>query len=295
MSLAFPTTPDVDHHEQVRDAVAKLPEGDRTVIDLHYFAGLTQASAAASLGLREGTMAMRLTRARDRLGKIIAHRGPTLGATALVSLLTESPTPVAEPSFLARIYQVVPTHGSAPIRPLPNGKIWWGTKELGLGAAAILVIGSTWLALSPSKPHTVEKPRPATISTAAQAPATKAAGKSTRAIQSPSGTTTTLEGTQEEIISTTTSITLSFSNVHLTLNKNVRSSGRLVVIEAKCSAGISERLTAGGRPDWRRKECSVMDIQRSLSAPCPISQSGSTGARARLPPGGEIHHPGCGH
>ena len=29
----------------------------------------------------------------------------------------------------------------------------------------------------------------------------------------------------------------------------MKMSGRPVVIEAKCSAGISERLTAGGRPD----------------------------------------------
>jgi RNA polymerase sigma-70 factor (ECF subfamily) len=47
--------------------LAKLPEQDRAVIDLVDLAGLQPKEAAAALGLKPGTIRMRLMRARSRL------------------------------------------------------------------------------------------------------------------------------------------------------------------------------------------------------------------------------------
>jgi RNA polymerase sigma-70 factor (ECF subfamily) len=49
--------------------LARLPEGDRAVIDLVDLAGLQPKEAAAALGLPPGTVRMRLMRARARLRK----------------------------------------------------------------------------------------------------------------------------------------------------------------------------------------------------------------------------------
>ena len=52
---------------ELRDAIARLPERDREVIWLRYFAGLDEAETAAALGCRRGTVKSRTSRALDRL------------------------------------------------------------------------------------------------------------------------------------------------------------------------------------------------------------------------------------
>lgn len=132
-----PTDADLDLPHHVREAVASLSEADRTAIELHYFAGMSQASAAAALGLREGTLAMRLSRARDRLGRILAGRGVTVGAAALIGLLANPTSPAAESSLLEKIQRVMPAPGSPPPVRVPVRQGWSWTHGLGLGAAAL--------------------------------------------------------------------------------------------------------------------------------------------------------------
>jgi RNA polymerase sigma factor (sigma-70 family) len=48
-------------------AVSRLPERDRAVIALRFFAGLSEAEAAQALGVPVGTVKSRLSRALDRL------------------------------------------------------------------------------------------------------------------------------------------------------------------------------------------------------------------------------------
>ena len=53
--------------QEVLDAVARLPDRDREVISLRYFAQLSEAEMAASLGCAPGTVKSRLSRALERL------------------------------------------------------------------------------------------------------------------------------------------------------------------------------------------------------------------------------------
>ncbi|MBA4192104.1 MAG: hypothetical protein C0467_29345 [Planctomycetaceae bacterium] len=56
----------------VREAVNGLPPEERQVIDLIFFNGLTQAEAAAIIGVHEDTVKRRWVRARTRLGEALA-------------------------------------------------------------------------------------------------------------------------------------------------------------------------------------------------------------------------------
>ncbi|MBQ8396607.1 MAG: sigma-70 family RNA polymerase sigma factor [Clostridia bacterium] len=64
--------------DELRDLLARLPETYRAVIHLHYFEELSTAEIAKTLGRREGTVRMQLTRARrmlhDRLTDISDER-----------------------------------------------------------------------------------------------------------------------------------------------------------------------------------------------------------------------------
>ena len=53
--------------DELRAAVARLPHGEREVIELCVWAGLDQDAAAVALGIRPGTVKSRLHRARRRL------------------------------------------------------------------------------------------------------------------------------------------------------------------------------------------------------------------------------------
>jgi RNA polymerase sigma-70 factor (ECF subfamily) len=62
--------------EQLLDAVARLPERDRQVVSLRYFAQLSEAETAQALGCAAGTVKSRLSRALDRLRAELGEEEP---------------------------------------------------------------------------------------------------------------------------------------------------------------------------------------------------------------------------
>jgi RNA polymerase sigma factor (sigma-70 family) len=69
----------VDSEQQihaVRAALRRLPAHERETIELVYWAELPLAEAAAVLGVAEGTVKARLSRARRRLPALLDHPGP---------------------------------------------------------------------------------------------------------------------------------------------------------------------------------------------------------------------------
>lgn len=54
-------------------AVNGLPEKERVVIALRFFADLSEAETAATLGIPAGTVKSRLSRAMNRLRKVVVH------------------------------------------------------------------------------------------------------------------------------------------------------------------------------------------------------------------------------
>ena len=57
--------------QEVRNAVMSLPEAHRDVVLCVYFQGMTDPEAAKALGLAEGTVKSRLSRAKDKLKQLL--------------------------------------------------------------------------------------------------------------------------------------------------------------------------------------------------------------------------------
>ncbi len=65
-----------EHIRAVRQALRQLPAHERETIELVYWAELRLAEAAEVLGVAEGTVKARLSRARRRLPALLDHPGP---------------------------------------------------------------------------------------------------------------------------------------------------------------------------------------------------------------------------
>ena len=61
-------------HVAIVAALSQVDEGQRAVVVLHYLADLGTAEIAAELGVPEGTVKSRLSRARDRLAGLLDDR-----------------------------------------------------------------------------------------------------------------------------------------------------------------------------------------------------------------------------
>jgi RNA polymerase sigma-70 factor, ECF subfamily len=60
--------------ERVRAAVAQLPALSREALVLRYFEGMSVAEAAETVGVRRGTLEVRLSRARQELRKVLGEK-----------------------------------------------------------------------------------------------------------------------------------------------------------------------------------------------------------------------------
>jgi RNA polymerase sigma factor (sigma-70 family) len=90
------------------DAVRALPEKYREPFVLCYLEGLTNAEAARRLACPSGTVATRLSRARDLLRARLTRRGVTLSAAGLaLALATGAATASVSPSLLAVVLRMI--------------------------------------------------------------------------------------------------------------------------------------------------------------------------------------------
>ncbi len=80
ISLRRPGSVTAETGDQLLDALATLPEPDRELLMLVAWEGLEPSEIARFLGVRPGTVAVRLHRARNRLAAALSHHAPTVTA-----------------------------------------------------------------------------------------------------------------------------------------------------------------------------------------------------------------------
>jgi RNA polymerase sigma factor (sigma-70 family) len=82
------------------EELARLPERHRAVVLLCELEGLSRRQAAARLGVSEGTVSSRLSRAKSRLRERLTRRGFALSTAALTSVLAQDAQAVLLPPVL---------------------------------------------------------------------------------------------------------------------------------------------------------------------------------------------------
>jgi RNA polymerase sigma factor (sigma-70 family) len=99
-AAASPTWDDVQ--AVLDEEIQRLPESFRVAFVHCALEGKTVPEAAAELGVKEGTLSSRLTRARQRLQRQLARRGIKLAALLAALSVAESTAPAGVPAGLAR-------------------------------------------------------------------------------------------------------------------------------------------------------------------------------------------------
>jgi RNA polymerase sigma factor (sigma-70 family) len=169
-----PPMADPDSDRILHEELARLSETYRAPILLCYFTGLTHTEAARRLGWPVGTVAGRLSRARDLLADRLTRRGVGLAVLTTASAVVVPPAFAATTARAALVFVARGTSGlPGPVVALANREVraMIATKALRtvgtLAACALMALGVVWAADKPQPP-------PASATAALEAPPPRA-------------------------------------------------------------------------------------------------------------------------
>lgn len=135
--------------DQFDDAIAALPERQRTCLVLHHLEGLPVTQVAVRLGSPEGSVCQWLSRGRERLRQILQQRGVVVSASLLLALLADNSLAAAE-----TVAPLAPA--SAAAKALAEGYVrqqaWHALAWLGGAAAAGLAVAGLLVAWRETPP-----------------------------------------------------------------------------------------------------------------------------------------------
>ena len=116
---------------QVRDAIAALPESNQTIIHLYYFAGLSCEEISRFLGASKNAVKMRLSRTRTQLKKEMIDMLEQL--SGIIPLPAQFTTRMMERIEGLRFRPPKPVQSSPVVRFSPFGVMLLATIVIGLG------------------------------------------------------------------------------------------------------------------------------------------------------------------
>jgi len=158
----------------LNEALAELPEIDRSAIILRFFESKTIDQVSHALGTTEAAAKMRLSRALEKLRRIFARRGIALPASILISTLSAASVQAAPPhlasSVITAAFLKTATYSTITKAIL----LMASTKQkLTIAAALVLLLaggGTTALILGHSQTPSPPRETPPTLANTATTP-----------------------------------------------------------------------------------------------------------------------------
>lgn len=104
------------------ESLSQLGGGDRDALVLRFLEGRSFAEVATALGTSEGAAKMRVSRALDKLRRVLSRNGAVVTLTALLPALTAHAVTAAPPALMAQItgLALAPAIPIASFQPLIN-------------------------------------------------------------------------------------------------------------------------------------------------------------------------------
>jgi RNA polymerase sigma factor (sigma-70 family) len=153
------------------DAIRSLPAKYRAPVVLCYLEGMTHAEAARHLGCPPGTLATRLSRARDQLRARLVRRGVTLSAGALAAALAGRAEASVSPALVSSVLRglvcpsAIPSHVTVLTEGVCQAMLMEKLRFVVMALVAVVALGALALGYrsSAGEPPVTEPPAPPTV------------------------------------------------------------------------------------------------------------------------------------
>ncbi|MDB6077554.1 MAG: polymerase, sigma-24 subunit, subfamily [Akkermansiaceae bacterium] len=149
----------------IDEVIARLPAADRELVLSRFFTGCSHAAIAATLGLSEDAVRMRLKRAVEKMRGLLERRGIVTSSALLALCLPAHAAPVVPDGLQTAVLKVLAVH------PLPTSG-WLirltaaARKEILIGAGALSALAAVVLvALAVARPFSHPSVAPAVSKT----------------------------------------------------------------------------------------------------------------------------------
>ncbi len=136
------------------EALGRLSAADRDALVLRYLEGRDLREVGGLTGLSENSARMRVSRALEKLRRVLQRQGITSTTLALgtaLGLASQAHAPAGLPQALATAALQAPATAATGLAATLATWSWWGKAAVVLGTCAVVVV--PFRLLTPSRPH----------------------------------------------------------------------------------------------------------------------------------------------